>query len=208
MKRAVAVVLSVATIMMIICSVCLAKEFPDVESSHWAYKYIDELSDQNIINGYEDGTYQPGGTVKRSEFLKLTIAACMPKGIDPEELMTPFDHWAAPYVWYAEERGVIKSGEYTKENIDEPITRLEMARLISNADILVKSTPSETKTPKTEFSDIMSLSDEDYDLLCHAVNRGLIKGYEDYTFKPDQTMTRAEAATMIWRFNGGKEVSE
>ena len=194
--------------MLLICSVCLAKEFPDVESSHWAYKYIDELSNQNIINGYEDGTYQPSGTVKRSEFIKLVIAACLPEDEDVDDIPKSFNHWAAPYVWFAEQYGVVAKGEYTKDNIEEPITRLEMVKLISNADLLLLENAVLDERPEQEFMDVADLSDEDYYLLCHAYNKGLVKGYEDFTFKPDQTMTRAEAATMIWRFNGGKEVAE
>ncbi len=197
-------------IMLIVSTltVCLAREFPDVEANHWAYKYIDELSNKGIINGYDDGTYKPNGTVKRSEFVKLIITSVLPRGINEDELMSNFEHWAAKYVWFAEQRGVLDEGEYNKSNIDEPITRLEMVRLISKADIYIRETTSNLAMPEQDFLDILEISDEDYGFLCHAVNNGLIKGYEDYTFKPEKTMTRAEAATMIWRFNGGKDVSK
>ena len=202
--------LIMAIIMMISCfsSICFAKAFPDVDTSHWAYKYIDELSNDGIINGYDDGTYKPAGTVKRSEFLKLVIAACLPNDIDPDEIPTSFNHWSAPFVWVAEQYGVLEEGEYTLDNIEEPITRLEMVRIVSNADIFLKENAVEDKRIEQDFLDVAEISNEDYALLCHAVNRGLIKGYDDFTFKPENTMSRAEAATMIWRFNGGREVAQ
>ncbi len=208
MKKLLFLTMAIMMILSCMLSSALAKEFPDVETSHWAYKYIDELSNKNIISGYPDGTYKPSGTVKRSEFVKLVIGACIPSGVDIEELATPFDHWAASYVAVAEQYGVLGTGEFNAKNIEEPITRLEMVRLVSNADIYMKQHSVNDKRLEQDFLDIMEMSNEDYSLLCHAVNSGLIKGYDDYTFKPEKTMNRAEAATMIWRFNGGREVAQ
>ena len=73
MKRIFALLLCFSMVLSMICTISYAKEFPDVDSSHWAIEYISKLSDEGVINGYDDGTYRPEGTVKRSEFLKLVI---------------------------------------------------------------------------------------------------------------------------------------
>jgi len=199
MKRLIALLLSISMLLAMFTTVCYAKEFPDVDSSHWALPYINKLSDEGVINGYDDGTFKPEGTVKRSEFIKLVMAAVWPVYVDLDEVPTNFDHWVAPYVAMAEIDGIIDAGEYTLENVEEPITRLEMVRIITNADIYEKG-----NDPKFDgllpFVDIGSMELMDRSLLTHAVTRGLIKGYDDGTFKPEKTMTRAEAATMIYRF--------
>ena len=56
------------------------------------------------------------------------------------------------------------------------------------------------KIEKTPFNDISGCTVEENSMLRHAYGTGLITGYEDGTFKPQKTMTRAEAATMIYRF--------
>ena len=208
MRKLLLLTMTLVVIISCCASLCFAKEFPDVAKDHWAYRYIDELSNQGVINGYDDGTYKPSGTITRGEFTKLVIAACLPSDIDKSDLMSEFNHWAAPYVWVAEQYGVLEKGEFNEDNIDKPITRLEMVRLVSNADISFKESKVDTSRPEQDFMDVVDMSDEDYALLCHAVNSGLVKGYEDYTFRPENTMTRAEAATMIWRFNGGREVAQ
>ena len=203
MKRFVAILGSLIMIFMMLCSTCLAAGFPDVDESHWAFEYISKLSEDGIINGYQDGTYKPEGTVKRSEFLKLVLASVMPKDIDVDEIPRPFDHWAAGYVGIAQNYGIINEGEFTLENIEKPITRVEMARITANADIIMKDSPiSKNSGDDVLFIDIGELSPQDYLLMEHCVASGLIKGYEDGTFRPEKTMTRAEAATMIYRFIG------
>ena len=199
MKKFFAVILVISTILASMYTVCYAKEFPDVDSSHWAFEYINKLSDDGVINGYNDGTYKPEGTVKRSEFIKLVMAAVWPVYLDLEEVPQPFDHWSAPYVGLAEIDGVLDGGEFNLENIEEPITRIEMARIIAKADMYEKGNPAEYGK-KLAFLDVGNLDTYDSKLLGHAVSRGLIKGYDNGTFKPDKTMTRAEAATMIYRF--------
>ena len=201
MKRFIAVFCSFAMIFTFICSTCFAIDFPDVDASHWAFEYISNLAEKGIINGYNDGTFKPSGTVKRSEFLKLVMASVMPEDVDPDEIPSTFDHWAAGYVAIAESYGIIKTGSFTLDNIEKPITRIEMARIVGNADIIMKSNPiSKVSGDDILFIDIGNLNADDLILLEHCASSGLIKGYEDATFKPDKTMTRAEAATMIYRF--------
>ena len=202
MKRVIALLLSFSVLLSMISAICYAKEFPDVDASHWGLPYIDKLSDEGIINGYNDGTYKPEGTVKRSEFLKLVMASCIPDDIDFDDVPSSFDHWAAPYAWLAESYGIIEAGEYTLENVEEPITRLEMARLIGKADLNVKESGIEKTSGDVTFIDIGDLNPIDFTYIDHCVASGLIKGYDDGTFKPEKTMTRAEAATMIYRFCG------
>jgi len=202
MKKGVIIML-IAMLIMSTMSIALAKEFPDVPADHWALKYIDELSDKGVINGYDDGTYQPSGTVKRGEFIKLVVASVFPSWMSIDEIEGGIDHWAGPYLKFAEMYSLIDPGTVTLENIDEPITRMEMARLVVYSDVIILQHDSHYKQD-VEFLDIASLPLKDVYVLSHATNTGLITGYEDNTFKPEQTMTRAEAATMIWRFNNLK----
>ena len=176
-----------------------AMTFSDLDSGHWAYEYITTLTTNGVINGYTDGTFRPSGTITRGEFLKLVMSSCLPPYIDMSEAEGTMDHWAADYVWLAETYGVIEKYSIIKENIDEPITRIEMVRMISMADMVMKETPSQFSA-ETKFIDVGLLPLNDLYLLRHAVSRGLITGYEDGTFKPSKTMSRAEAATMIYRF--------
>ena len=199
MKKVVTLILTLIIISTMLLMPTYAVSFTDLESGHWAYEYITTLADAGVINGYTDGTYKPSGTVKRSEFVKLVMAAAIPSYWDMEEVGQNFDHWAASYVLLAEMQGVLEVGEYTKENIDEPITRIEMMRLVSKADTIMKKSPYEMSKPYT-FNDVGAISVDDAFLLQHAFGKGYITGYDDGSFKPEKTMTRAEAVTMIYRF--------
>ena len=51
-----------------------AKSFTDVKNSgktEWAYKYVEELSNKNIINGYEDGSFRPNNPVSFLETMQI-----------------------------------------------------------------------------------------------------------------------------------------
>ena len=188
-------------ILVILCSsFSLAKSFSDVPNTHWAYQYINELSDDGVINGYQEGVFKPSGTITKAEFLKLVIACCMPQNIDLSDIETSLNHWAANYVKIAEIYGIIQKNEYNIDNLNEPITRIEMVKLVAKADMILLGSPSKFDE-ETEFMDVAMLNLTDLYYLRHTVSNGLIKGYDDGTFRPDKTMSRAEAATMIWRLS-------
>ncbi len=176
-----------------------AVSFRDIKSSHWAYKYVIELATNKVINGYTDGTFKPENTITRGEFVKLVVMAALPDWISIDDAESTFNHWASSYIWIAERYGLISTGSMNLENIDEPITRIEMVRIIVKADLAMKGNSLETKE-KVKFKDVISLNNDDLLLLKHACSKELITGYTDNTFRPYNNMTRAEAATMIYRF--------
>ena len=176
-----------------------AVTFWDLNAKHWAYKNIMELASCGVINGYEDASFKPEGTITKGEFIKLVIASAIPSWIDINDAESNFNHWASKYVWIAEKYGVLRNGIVNNSNIDKPITRIEMVRIIAKADLLMKGEKIQA-TEKIKFNDVITLNSEDLQLLKHAISKGLIKGYSDNTFRPTLNMTRAEAATMIYRF--------
>ena len=177
----------------------IAISFKDIKSSHWAYKYVIDLTTKNVINGYTDGSFKPENTITRAEFIKLVVMAALPDWIDINDAESTMNHWAAKYIWIAERYGLIGTGSINLENIDEPITRIEMVRIITKADLTMKGNELQTNE-KVKFKDVISLNNDDLLLLKHACSKELITGYTDNTFKPYNNMTRAEAATMIYRF--------
>ena len=51
------------------------QRFWDVPKDYWAYEYISELVDKNVLSGYEDGSYRPEETVTRAEWSKMMVVA-------------------------------------------------------------------------------------------------------------------------------------
>lgn len=196
MKKAIVFII---TLSVLLSTVCFGASFSDVAQEHWAYQYISELSEKKVINGYPDGTFKPSGTITRGEFIKLVMSSCLPTWLDLNELERNMDHWAAGYISIAETYGVIQENSITKDNVDQPITRIEMVKMISMADIIMKEHQQDFSS-KGDFTDTLALNVQDLYLLRHAYNRGLVSGYPDGTFGGEKSMTRAEAATMIWRF--------
>ena len=193
------------TVMLAMClsSLCYAKEFSDVSTNHWAHNYINELSDSGVINGYADGSFKPNGTITNGEFIKLIISSCISSNTDITLAKGTLKSWAKDYIKIAETYDVIDKDEITDANVNEPITRIEMVKIIANADI--KMLKNNLEFSHIEFTDITNTNDV---YLEHCVGAGLISGYEDNTFKPNNTMTRAEAATIIYRFkNKNKDVN-
>lgn len=49
--------------------------YPDVTEAHWAFSQIQTLTEQGVIVGYPDGTFQPDENVTRAEFASMAIKA-------------------------------------------------------------------------------------------------------------------------------------
>jgi len=169
--------------------------FPDLQG-HWAESLILSLVDKGIISGYPDGTFKPDQPVTRAEFSAIL---CRALGISPSEMSSNFPdlqgHWAEKYVAPLVEKGFIKGYPDGTFGPDQPIKRSEiaaiMARVMTLPPLIGKPTFSDIDSTHWAFGFVEA-----------AASKGLIKGYPDGTFRPDNSATRAEACTIVARSQG------
>ena len=192
-------IIAVLCFCIVICTSVFAASFSDISSEHWAFNYVDELTTKGVINGYPDGTFKPDGTISKAEFIKLVVMASLPEEVDIADAPSAMDNWAGQVVAVAQIYQLIEPGSVTESNMNEPITRMEMALIISKADVFLRGNSLDL-SKSTTFNDYDEMNKEEITYLTHAVSKGLISGYPDNTFKPSQNMSRAEAATMISRY--------
>ena len=100
-------------------------------------------------------------------------------------------HWAEEVITKWQDAGLISGYEDGTFKPENSVTRAEFAAMVNNA-------LGFTEKGNVVFSDVKP-GTWYYDAVAIAVEAGYCSGYEDGTFKPDATITRAEAAVMIAR---------
>lgn len=151
-----------------------------------------QVNSNAYIEGYDDGTFRPDNTITRAEAaaMMFKITALDVKDKYENNFIDIDDNaWYRDYVCRLADNGCISgydNGTFKPEN---PITRAEFAVIIG------KFVGMEPET-LSKFSDVPSTHWAAKYIDPMALN-GLLEGYDDGTFKPDNTITRAEAVTMI-----------
>lgn len=167
-------------------------KFGDVAADEWYLDPVSKLVALGGINGYEDGTFRPTGTITRAECAAILARSL---GIKPKDITG--DHWAAGIMAAAVEAGLVAENEYN--DITVPITRYEMARMAVRAIQLQKeAVPADYMDYTPLIYDLGSASTYRDDV-AKVVTMGIISGYPDKTFRGTKTLSRAEASVVIMR---------
>ena len=150
----------------------------------------DIFTHEQYIFGYPDDTIRPDGDMTRAE--AIAVVARLQK-LDLSDKTSNIYKDTKAGMWYnaainaAFREGYLleKEGENIRPN--DKITRAELALLISHID-----KKNDTVAP---FEDVKGHKFEA--AINQAYGNERIKGYPDGTFKPDNSITRAEVATML-----------
>jgi len=213
MKKRFSMILLAVLIFVSMMPAAMARTltFWDVNENHWAYEAINEMAKRGIISGYSDGSFRPNDPVTRAEFAKIMIAAAGVKLTNPDSLKQTFEdvnrnHWAFPYVELAKPylTGYQNGSVYTykpndnavREDIAVALVRLLKYDTTKTADLSLLNS----------FKDRDDISPNLRPFIATAVKMNLISGYSDKTFRPQATLTRAEAASLIYRTKFDDEV--
>ena len=179
--------------------------FTDI-SSHWAKSQINYLVNKNVLNGYKqsNGTYifKPDGTVTRAEFIKMldeTFGLTATAAINYSDVKT--SDWFHPYFSKAAAQGYLLNYG-TSVSPNGQLTREEATTLL----VRYLGLTDGPKASASQFTDYYDISSNFRDPVMAAVQAGLINGYQEsngtYTFRPKNTLTRAEALTILYRAAG------
>lgn len=166
-------------------------------TDHWAIESIEKLVTLGVIAGYPAGTFRPNNAITRAEFAKL-LAQLLATD-DLQDYAAAFSdterHWANSAIARLVELGVVTGYADGTFRPDQTITREEIVVLLGR--LLDEQAIPPTNT--LEFSDHLSASPYARAAITTATAAGIVRGYDDATFRPKRETTRAETVTLLLR---------
>lgn len=168
-----------------------ASKFSDLKGDEWYGKNALALINKDLIKGFPDGTFKPKSNITVSQFIVVAV-----RTIDPT-IETASGAWYAPYLNKAIKYGIVKEGEFMDFNA--PITRGQMAKILVKVLEYNGETLSDSSKFISQIGDYNLISSEYKPYIVKAYALGLMGGFPDGAFKPDQVATRADSSVMLHR---------
>lgn len=191
LKRKAALVVIVCLFMVCMTANAFALDISDI-SGHWAKDTIQSWVDQGLIKGYEDGSFKPDNNITRAEFITLVNGAF---GYTEQGNAGFADvgagAWYADAVQKAQAAGYIAGYPDNTMRPDNPISREEAASIIQRLTKF-EGNPKNNLT----YTDASSLA-WSRDSVRAVSESGLMQGYPDGSFKPQNLIKRGEAVEAL-----------
>lgn len=148
-----------------------------------------------FLVGYAEGTFGPERNMTRAEVTTM-FARLLTEQIEADKTYSSTFNdvakncWAANYIGYMQQFGIVTGYEDGSFRPDAPVTRAEFAAIASRFEKLTQGSKSFTDVPDTHWA---------VRYINFAATRGWVTGYEDGSFKPEHSITRAEVAAVTCR---------
>lgn len=157
-----------------------------------------------FLKGYPGGGFAPGKNMSRAEvttmFARLLTEQMEANKSYPASFSDVTSaHWAANYIGYMEQFGIVRGYSNGTFRPNAPITRAEFAAICCRFEQLTDGAAAFTDVPASHWA---------AKSIAYAATRGWVTGYADGTFKPGNNITRAEVAAVTCRLlerNADKE---
>lgn len=161
--------------------------FADVPTSHWASPYIRALARRRVVRGYGVRRFEPEREVSRGEWAKILVLAAGLPGVAGSVDAESAAHWARPYVATVLARGIMRGYGDGHFRPRRTLSRAEAAASVMRA-------LGEVGGGTATFPDVRGHWAEGF--ITAAAARGIIGGFPDGTFRPEEAVTRAQACRM------------
>lgn len=209
MKKSISVLLVVCVMLsLLVGSAYAAHRYFEDAKGHWAEDAINILAEKGVLCGYPDGLAHPDEIITRAEFAVLVARTLELPEPDEKEVTIRFSdlagHWSEQDVEALIIAGIIQKGDFEGKFLpDEPITRMEMIRMLVRA--IGKGDHDSTCPCDIGFLDESQLTEGQKAYICTGKHYHIISGYPDGTVRPDKDATRGEAFEMLVDTEKAKE---
>ena len=148
-----------------------------------------------FLSGYANGTFEPDRNMTRAEVTTMFARLLAEKMAADQTYSNTFSdvaksHWAANYIGYMQQFGIITGYADGSFRPDASVTRAEFAAIASRFERLTEGTKSFSDVPSSHWA---------AKYINFAATRGWVNGYADGTFRPNNSITRAEVAAVTCR---------
>lgn len=171
--------------------------FADV--SGWSKEYITYLASRAVVDGVGEGRFGPAEPITRAQMIALLAkmseanATGHPGGLFAD---VQAGDWHAPYIRWGHANGIVNGTGNGQFHPDRPITREEMAVMISRYAKFAEYELPDVRAAGT-FTDRASISAWAVEAVAELRKAGVIDGIGGNVFDPSGTARREEAAKII-----------
>lgn len=174
--------------------------FKDVKESDWFYDYVKFVTSKGYFEGVSDTEFAPKDTMTRAMF--VTVLARV-EGVKVDNTKSAFSDvpantWYTGAVTWAAQNKIVDGVSDDKFAPNAAVTREQMCaimeRYMTNCKKVVKGTAK-----VAAFNDVAEISDWAAKSVEVCRKLGLIDGFEDGSFRPTETSTRAQVAAVETR---------
>ncbi len=191
----------------------IAKKFLDIDGYKWAQKAIEKMAEKGVIMGIGQGRFAPQRSVTK---LEAVVMALRVMGEDDlaknylQDVLTGkrrlkfkdrLQEWAYGYVALAEEEGILDDADILYFKLNDPATRHEVAKYLVRA-MGEEEAAQDHMDAELDFIDASFIPQGSVGYIYLAEREEIITGYEDGSFRPFNSVTRAEMAVMVDRLDG------
>ncbi len=186
----------------------------DIDESHWGYTFVTAIAEQKIMNGVhtnEDGSieFAPNDELTREMVAQILYNAEGTPEVTAENEFTDVVEgtWYEKAVIWAAENGIVSGYPDGTFGVGKNITRQEIATMLCNYATYKEYDTTATGDLST-YADVAAVEGWATDKMSWAVGNGIITGKAGNLLDPKGNATRAEAATMIYKFKNAFESAE
>lgn len=180
-----------------ICSISYKPPFSDIEE-HFAKPSIGFLHHLAIVNGYAGNVFKPNQNIIRAEVTKMVVTTfkndlAMPSAselgnIYPDVFATD---WYASFIRIARTYGIVNG---YKDGLFKPVKNMTRAEALKV--MMLAADWKITSGYPAVFPDV-SKDSWYYDIVNYAYGSGVVKGYVNNKFGPDDLITRGQTAVIL-----------
>ena len=186
------VILTLLIFILFTTQVTANSSFKDISSSDWTYPAIAQLVNDQVIQGYGDGTFRPNAHVTRAQsavFIGRALDINLSNVKNPGFSDVTSNTFGYAYIAKLTELGIFSKAE--RFNPEQTLTRAQMAKILAIGFELSGEGP-------IPFKDV-SPSSFAYSYIAQLVNEGITTGTSATTFSPNASVTRQQLVLFIYR---------
>lgn len=177
-------------------SAAAEERFNDLQHSKWAENGIEYMAKRGTVAGYGNGKFKPEGLVTRAQAVTFLVRELYPEQLEKPVEGTTYSDVPTTHPFYREITIAAKNGLASGLPggtflPDKSLSRAETAAFLTRAYSLSEGKQSAHWSDTEKHwaaAPILIMS-----------SNGLVGGYSDGTYRPNQTVTRAEYAVFMSR---------
>lgn len=170
-------------------------------NGHWAYDAVSYAYKNSLMNGVNASRFAPDSTLNRAMMVTMLYRMTGSPAVSGNSVFSdvPSGKWYSDAVQWASVNGVVNGVGKDRFAPDTQITREQMASMMMRY-AQFKQYSTGKSADLSAFNDAGSISSWALESMKWANAAGLINGRTASTIAPQDTATRAEAATILMRF--------